>query len=89
MMFVTGALTALSRLMGGVATMTVGSAVILLFGRVPGEKRTLLSFIALGSLAWLDFAPVDAKLVIPYADWETLYRLRLQAEHGTGPGAEA
>ena len=33
--------------------MTVGWAVILLFGRVPGEKRTLLSFIALGSLAWL------------------------------------
>jgi len=53
MMFVTGAFTALSRLMGGVATMTVGWAVILLFGRVPGEKRTLLSFIALGSLAWL------------------------------------
>jgi hypothetical protein len=22
-------------------------------------------------------------------DWETLYRLRLQAEHGTGPGAAA
>ena len=39
-----------------------------------------------------DFASVDeklAKLVIPYGDWETLYRLRLQAEHGTGPGAEA
>jgi hypothetical protein len=27
--------------------------------------------------------------VIPYGDWETLYRLRLQAEHGTRPGAEA
>jgi len=39
-----------------------------------------------------DFASVDeklAKLVIPYGDWETLYRLRLQAEHGTRPGAEA
>ncbi|HEU0244231.1 MAG TPA: hypothetical protein VFQ75_10025 [Candidatus Limnocylindrales bacterium] len=53
MMIVTGMFTALSRLMGGVATMTVGWAVVLLFGRVPQEKRTLLSFIALGSLAWL------------------------------------
>ncbi|HEY3333929.1 MAG TPA: hypothetical protein VGK16_01735 [Candidatus Limnocylindrales bacterium] len=53
MMIVTGLFTGLSRLMGGVATMTVGWAVVLLFGRVPEEKRTLLAFIALGSLAWL------------------------------------
>jgi hypothetical protein len=53
MMILTGIFTGLSRLMGGVATMTVGWAIVLLFGRVPEEKRTLLAFIALGSLAWL------------------------------------
>ena len=56
MMVVSGLFTALSRLMGGVATMTVGWAVVLLFGRVTEEKRTLLAFIALGSLAWLGAA---------------------------------
>ncbi|MEO5964199.1 MAG: hypothetical protein ABIR11_01945 [Candidatus Limnocylindrales bacterium] len=53
MMIISGLVTGFSRLMGGVATMTVGWAVVLLFGRVPAAKRTLLSFIALGSLAWL------------------------------------
>ena len=53
MMILTGLFTGLSRLAGGVATMTVGWAVVLLFGRVPESRRTLLSFIALGSLAWL------------------------------------
>jgi hypothetical protein len=53
MMIVSGMFTALSRLMGGVATMTVGWAVVLLFGRVPEEKRRLIAFIALGSIAWL------------------------------------
>jgi hypothetical protein len=38
-----------------------------------------------------DFKPIDAlltTLVVPYDDWETLYRLRLQVEHEAGvPGA--
>ena len=49
----TGLITGFSRLMGNVATMTVGWATVLLFGRVSQAKQSLLSFIALGSLAWV------------------------------------
>jgi hypothetical protein len=48
-----GLFTAFGRLIGAVATMTVAWATILLFGRIPEAKRSLLSLIALGSLAWV------------------------------------
>ena len=48
-----GLFTAFGRLIGAVATMTVAWATILLFGRIPQSKQTLLSFITLGSLAWI------------------------------------
>lgn len=53
MIVVTGLVTAFSRLLGGVASSTTGWVVVLLFGRVPEERRTLLSLITLGSLLWL------------------------------------
>lgn len=43
----------LGQLTSGVATATVGWAVVLLFGRVPQAKQPLLAAIALGSLVWL------------------------------------
>ena len=45
--------TALQRLMGDVATTTVGWATVLLFGRVPQAQQRLLALITLGSLLWL------------------------------------
>lgn len=41
------------QLTSGVATATVGWAVVLLFGRVPQSKQPLLAGIALASLLWL------------------------------------
>ncbi len=41
------------QLTSGVATATVGWAVVLLFGRVPQSKQPLLAGIGLGSLVWL------------------------------------
>lgn len=45
--------TLLGQLTSGVATATVGWAVVLLFGRVPQSKQPLLAGIGLGSLVWL------------------------------------
>ncbi len=45
--------TTLQRLMGDVATTTVGWATVLLFGRVPQAQQRLLALITLGSLIWL------------------------------------
>jgi hypothetical protein len=45
--------TAFGRLIGAVATMTVAWGTILLFGRIPQSKQTVLSLITLGSLAWV------------------------------------
>jgi hypothetical protein len=45
--------TGFGRLIGAVATMTVAWGTILLFGRIPQSKQTLLSLITLGSLAWV------------------------------------
>jgi hypothetical protein len=53
MIIFSGLLTAFGRMIGAVATMTIAWATILLFGRIPQSKRTLLSFITLGSLAWV------------------------------------
>jgi hypothetical protein len=53
MVIFSGLLTGFGRLIGAVATMTVAWATILMFGRVPESRRTLLSFMTLGSLAWL------------------------------------
>src|SRR6478672_2639505 len=53
MIIISGLLTAFGRMIGAAATMTIAWATILLFGRVPQSKRSLLSFITLGSLAWL------------------------------------
>ncbi len=53
MIIFSGLFTAFGRLIGPVATMTIAWGTILLFGRVPQSKRNLLSFITLGSLAWV------------------------------------
>jgi hypothetical protein len=53
MVIFSGLFTAFGRLIGAVATMTIAWATILLFGRIPQSKQTVLSFIALGSLAWV------------------------------------
>lgn len=53
-MTVLSALLALfGQLMNDVATATVGWAVVLLFGRVPQARQSLLAGIGLGSLVWL------------------------------------
>jgi hypothetical protein len=53
MIIISGLLTAFGRLIGAAATMTIAWATTVLFGRIPQAKRALLSFITLGSLAWL------------------------------------
>jgi hypothetical protein len=53
MVIFSGLLTGFGRLIGAVATMTIAWATILMFGRIPESRRTLLSFMTLGSLAWL------------------------------------
>ncbi|HZC33567.1 MAG TPA: hypothetical protein VE640_09810 [Candidatus Bathyarchaeia archaeon] len=53
MIIFSGLLTAFGRMIGAAATMTIAWATILLFGRIPQSKRTVLSFITLGSLAWV------------------------------------
>lgn len=53
MVIFSGLFAVLSRLVGAVATRTLGWATVLLFGRVPQSKQRLLSFMALASIAWL------------------------------------
>jgi hypothetical protein len=53
MIIFSGLFTAFGRMIGAAATMTIAWATTLLFGRVPQSKRSLLSFITLGSLAWV------------------------------------
>lgn len=53
MVLLSGTFTMLSRMIGTVATKTLGWAVILLFGRVPQARQRLLSFMALASIAWM------------------------------------
>jgi hypothetical protein len=48
-----GLFAALGRFAGKVTTMVLGWASILLFGRVPQRKQTLLAMITLGSIAWV------------------------------------
>ncbi len=53
MTILSGLLALLNRLLGRVATATVGWATVLLYGRVPQARQTALSLIALGSLLWV------------------------------------
>ncbi len=53
MTILSGLIAVFNRLLGRAATATVGWATVLLFGRVAQKKQALLSFIALGSLAWI------------------------------------
>jgi hypothetical protein len=53
MVFVTGTITLLSKLVGGVASSTLGWATQLLFGRVPQAKKKLLDAMALAAVGWL------------------------------------
>jgi hypothetical protein len=53
-MAIVGSLFAmLGRFAGQILNTTLGWATVLLFGKVEGRKQTVLSLIALGSLAWL------------------------------------
>ncbi len=53
MFLITGTITLLSRLVGGVASSTLGWATLLLFGRVPQSKQRLLDLMALCAVGWL------------------------------------
>ena len=53
MIIFSGLFTAFGRMIGAATTMMIAWATILLFGRIPQSKRSLLSFITLGSLAWV------------------------------------
>lgn len=53
MTILSGLIAVFNRLLGRAATATVGWATVILFGRVPQKKQTLLSLIALGSVAWI------------------------------------
>ncbi len=53
MFIVTGTITLLSRLVGGVASSMLGWATLLLFGRVPQAKQRLLDLMALCAVGWL------------------------------------
>jgi len=53
MVFVTGTITVLSRLIGGIASSTLGWATLLLFGRVPQARQRLLDLMAMSAVGWL------------------------------------
>lgn len=53
MAIVASLFAAVSRFLGRFVNMALGWATILLFGQVPQSRRMLLSFITLGSLAWV------------------------------------
>ncbi len=53
MAIVASLFAALSRFLGRFVNMALGWATILLFGQIPQSRRMLLSFITLGSLAWV------------------------------------
>src|SRR5918999_4138007 len=44
---------ALGRFLGRIVTTALGWASTLLFGQIPESKRLLLSFVTLGSIAWV------------------------------------
>jgi len=48
-----GLFTLIGRFAGRIVNSSLGWATMLLFGKVSGSKQTVLSFIALGSLAWV------------------------------------
>ena len=53
MAIIGGLFEAAGRFAGKVVTMLLGWASVLLFGRVPQRKQSLLAFITLGSIAWV------------------------------------
>jgi hypothetical protein len=53
MVFITGTVTLFTKLIGGVASSTLGWATMLLFGRVPQSKQRLLDLMALCAVGWL------------------------------------
>ena len=53
MTLLSGIVAVMNRLLGDVATATVGWAIALLYGRVPRAKQSTLSLVALGSLVWI------------------------------------
>jgi hypothetical protein len=53
MAIIGGLFAAAGRFAGKIITMLLGWASVLLFGRVPQSKQTLLALITLGSLAWV------------------------------------
>jgi hypothetical protein len=69
MFLITGTITLFSRLIGGVASSTVGWATLLLFGRVPQSKQRLLNLMAFASVLWLlcliaIISPAFEKLIV-------------------------
>ncbi len=53
MILFSGLFTVFSRLIGAVATRTLGWSTVLLFGRVPQARQRVLSLMALGAVVWL------------------------------------
>ncbi|MFL5749853.1 MAG: hypothetical protein ACJ767_04440 [Chloroflexota bacterium] len=53
MAIIGGLFAAAGRFAGKIVTMLLGWASVLLFGRVPQSKQTLLALITLGSIAWV------------------------------------
>lgn len=53
MALITGLFALIGRLAGRILNSSLGWATILLFGKVSGRRQTVLSLIALGSLAWV------------------------------------
>ena len=53
MAIIGGLFAALGRFAGKLVTMVLGWASVLLFGRVPQKKQSLLAMITLGSIAWV------------------------------------
>jgi hypothetical protein len=53
MALISGLFTFVGRFAGRIVNSSLGWATILLFGKVSGSKQTVLSLIALGSLAWV------------------------------------
>jgi hypothetical protein len=53
MTIVSALITGFGRLIGQAATTTVGWATLILFGRVPESKQTVLALITFGSVVWI------------------------------------
>ena len=87
MTLLSGIVAVMNRLLGDVATATVGWAIALLYGRAPKAKQSTLSLVALGSLVWIIAVLAVVLPTLGGMLISSVPRARLRPDRLAAPGA--